>query len=730
MPLRRYSEAEVILSERRRLEMPLLVTVWLGVLAFCLAEGTVFYAVAATAAVGVNAWAVRRRHEVYVQRAFVNIGVLLATVVLVIELLGPNDGMLRPLGHYLILIQLCKLFERKGNRDYVQLLAMSGLLTVVASILSSALAFALVVLVYLGALCYTSMVFTLKRGLDAVGRARLDGEQHPLSPRLLAWNAIRDWPGAALRRRLGVLLAAILATGAVMFLVTPRTGRGLGGQSGARRPAQGGFPSQIRLGEPGEIYLSDAIVMRVTVAGAEPVGVPRYFRGRTFEVYADSTWSTSPAGPPRYAAAPVGETVVQDVEMNASLLPTLFAIAEPIRCDAAGGTVQFDAANRMTLTQRRHIGKRVDYRVWSLPPDNDEAVARLERIARTPAAGDDPTEGVEITPRVDALAERWAGDLARRRDATQRGPRRDRLDVRIAERIADKLAERCAYTLDLSDAEPDRDAVEDFLFHLRKGHCEYFAAAQVVLCRALGVRARLAGGFRSDGAADGRHVLRGRDAHAWAEVYTPSTHWRIVDPAPRRRLDPPRAWHAPLTGLWRNVQTWWRERVVGYDADARRRTGRWFADVFAAIYAAAAGVVRSVVRSVVNLLAFGVIDRAMRYVVAAVTFVAAVVLAAVIGRVVRRELRYRRHLRHGVALPWQTLRFFARLMRLLERHGIERRDDRTPRELTDEAARRLDLPADALDDLVDLYYRLRWGHATVSLARVRAAEQQVADLAE
>ena len=50
MPVRTFSEAEVVLSHRRRVEVPLLATVWLGVAAFALAEGSAFYFLATTLA--------------------------------------------------------------------------------------------------------------------------------------------------------------------------------------------------------------------------------------------------------------------------------------------------------------------------------------------------------------------------------------------------------------------------------------------------------------------------------------------------------------------------------------------------------------------------------------------------------------------------------------------------------------------------------------------------------
>jgi hypothetical protein len=76
------------------------------------------------------------------------------------------------------------------------------------------------------------------------------------------------------------------------------------------------------------------------------------------------------------------------------------------------------------------------------------------------------------------------------------------------------------------------------------------------------------------------------------------------------------------------------------------------------------------------------------------------------------------------------MRFFARLLAALERRGLQRRPEQTPREFLRGAAGELSLPGGVLEDLADLYYTLRWGRLRVPEERVRAAEEQVRDLAE
>ena len=86
MPTAPFSDVEIALKARRRLERPLLLTIWISGIMLSMAEGNVFYLLAISFAVVINLVAVQRASEIFVRRIFVNIGVLLSTVVLALEL--------------------------------------------------------------------------------------------------------------------------------------------------------------------------------------------------------------------------------------------------------------------------------------------------------------------------------------------------------------------------------------------------------------------------------------------------------------------------------------------------------------------------------------------------------------------------------------------------------------------------------------------------------------------
>src|SRR5688572_15529149 len=65
----------------------------------------------------------------------------------------------------------------------------------------------------------------------------------------------------------------------------------------------------------------------------------------------------------------------------------------------------------------------------------------------------------------------------------------------------------------------ERTALGRFLLENRTGHCEYFAAATVLLLRAAGVPARYAVGYSVQELKGDKYVVRERHAHAWALAY-------------------------------------------------------------------------------------------------------------------------------------------------------------------------------------------------------------------
>lgn len=730
MPLLAYTAADVVVSERKRLERPLMLLVWLSVVVFGLAEGNAWCILAGTVVAGVKLAGVQLGKEIYLRRLLVNAGVLLATAATLLDLLVGLRDPLTGLAHYVILILLCKVFERCANRDYAQILALCMLIMVASAIFCEQLWFAVLLAVQLCLLCYVAMVLALKRGLDAAAASRLRGEAAPMAPHRVAWNVRRDWPAGALRRRGAVVLAAMLLTGVGTFLIAPRVrslpGAIAGESAEQKNSSNGSFSGTVTLGDAKTIVLRDNLVMQLEVQTNPPGGTwSGYLRGQVFAEYHDSSWSrtgfrgdSSPmAGLPEpNAPAPPG-MVLQKVHMVSSLLPVLFAAAPAAWVEVAADQrgPGMNAAGELRLNDRTARNRWVDYTVCSY----NQAIS-------LPSAP--PHRGnIVVQPAVRELARQWCSDLL---DQRAKSPaKRDELDLAIARRLADRLREGYRYSLDLSKCNPQRDGVEDFLFYMKQGHCEYFASALTSMCHAMGVQAHLAGGFLVDlHSGKDRYEVAERDAHAWTEVYTPTSGWVIVDATPGgvpQAVAKP--WWMPLASMWEELHQSWQQNVINYDDRARRHVMAHIQAVWLSVRDAGAWVGQVLSRGLESLLS-GRLDGAVIWMAALLGLASAGTQGVLLARRVRRRRGTLKDLRRRLGPSWRRVSFLGAFFRALHRRGLPLTPTQTPQELAARAHRELGLPTGDLDDVIRFYYRLRWGDAALDAAPLDAARQAVARL--
>lgn len=117
-----------------------------------------------------------------------------------------------------------------------------------------------------------------------------------------------------------------------------------------------------------------------------------------------------------------------------------------------------------------------------------------------------------------------------------------------------RALERSLRTLAYDEATPPpppgHDVVDYFLFESKRGYCEHFASAMVVMARALGIPARLVTGYSPGEAAEGGWLVRERNAHAWAELYFAGHGWVTFEATPavadRGRGEPTAVQPAPV----------------------------------------------------------------------------------------------------------------------------------------------------------------------------------------
>jgi transglutaminase-like putative cysteine protease len=118
--------------------------------------------------------------------------------------------------------------------------------------------------------------------------------------------------------------------------------------------------------------------------------------------------------------------------------------------------------------------------------------------------------------------------------------------------ITKYLREQIAYSASVEKAPENTDPLEWLLFEYKKGYCVYYATAETMMLRSLGIPARMTVGFSQGeySPETNRYLVRKLNAHAWPQVYFPDIGWVEFEPTGNQpELDRPIEEHNTLDPL-------------------------------------------------------------------------------------------------------------------------------------------------------------------------------------
>jgi transglutaminase-like putative cysteine protease len=294
-----------------------------------------------------------------------------------------------------------------------------------------------------------------------------------------------------------------------------------------------GLPRSHLLGSGPE--LSEQVVLVVQVPGASP-GAPQQpsilnprWRGLAYDRYSGRGWVTGRTETFRF---PAGEPLYQPD------LPALRPVAQSVRLylreSTGGGHLLYTAGNLARVDQDTEVARRSNQDLFGVLG----TAASYQAVSYVSLASEDQLRGAGqdypgwIQERYLSLPEGVpARVLGLGRDVTGTAP--TPYDRALA---IERFLRTIPYSLDIPVPPPDRDVSDYFLFDLRRGYCDYYATAMVVLARAAGLPARLVTGFAS-GAYDsgsGSFIVTAAEAHSWVEIFFPGYGWIEFEPTAGR----------------------------------------------------------------------------------------------------------------------------------------------------------------------------------------------------
>jgi transglutaminase-like putative cysteine protease len=303
------------------------------------------------------------------------------------------------------------------------------------------------------------------------------------------------------------------------------------------------FSQGLSLGRGSEI--SYAIVLQVNAPQPSPSGGNYYWQARVYDQYNNGLWTsnypyTFDVKPPQtilssliskgrttstfniYAYKDLGLLFYPSQVVSVNRQVTVYSLRTPEgvpdisllglpKTLFAGERYQV-LSNLSNVTVRELRDSSVNYPAWV-----------LDHYLQVPSA---------ITPRTLALAKQIKGDLTNPYD--------------ISEAVTNYLRENITYSRVIPPIPANQEPLDWFLFDLKEGFCNYYASAEVILLRSLGIPARMAVGYAqgdvvtapptpgapSEYVQFGPQVyqVREKDAHAWPEVYFPGAGWIEFEP--------------------------------------------------------------------------------------------------------------------------------------------------------------------------------------------------------
>lgn len=296
--------------------------------------------------------------------------------------------------------------------------------------------------------------------------------------------------------------------------------------------------------------LTDTVIMSVEAPPQAEAGVRYYWRARVYDTY-DGSWSstlteTRSLNPdaflefPEYQGRSTGEFTIKTLyplqNLNTPAQPLW--VSRPVEAQIAlnpDGTIDLGNFKAKPLLRAGDV-----YQV--------KASLTSATVADLRNAGQDYPSWVTdrylqlpetITPKTRQLAAQIASGLDNPYDITQA--------------VTDYLRSNLVYNETVPPVPNGQEPIDWILFDHRQAFCNYYATAEVILLRSLGIPSRLAVGYAEgerstpprpenipilpSGAVpeeatvtSGIYTVRHRDAHAWPEVFFPNIGWVEFEP--------------------------------------------------------------------------------------------------------------------------------------------------------------------------------------------------------
>lgn len=323
------------------------------------------------------------------------------------------------------------------------------------------------------------------------------------------------------------LVALAVPLMAVLFVLFPRVDGPLWGMPSDAYTAKTGLSDTMAIGSFTRVAESRELAFVARFENRLPPPDARYWRGPVLGRFDGRTWTQLPerrrAGAASLTVDPAS-AIDYTVTLEPSHRPWLLALDVPMT-ERSSGSLPMRLRSDLQLVGDRLVRDRIHYEARSYTRYRagvGESRARLQEWLELPPG---------FNPRTHALGARLQEEDARGRAAEPGSAEEVQRHLRLVDRVL-RMIRVDGFVYTLEPPALGRDAIDEFLLDTRRGYCEHFAAAFVVLMRVLDIPARVVTGYQGGeiNPVNGYLEVRQRDAHAWAEVWLADRGWMRVDP--------------------------------------------------------------------------------------------------------------------------------------------------------------------------------------------------------
>ncbi len=421
------------------------------------------------------------------------------------------EDILLPSIEALTLILSIRFLSKKSSREYFQIYLLSLLLLGSSSLFNISWIFLIRVLLMLICTIFAILLLTY---MKEVKEDSIDFERFINLFKVAIFISFVSIPLSAL-----------------FFVILPRTPVPLMDIGFSKTKT--GFSSTVNLGSVKDIEEDKTIIMRVKM---ERLSQELYWRVITFDTFDGKRWHKRVSE--KQNTTVYGEKINYTVTLEPFTEQYLPVLDYPLKIYMPEIFIEYPGTYRMKFSPE----KTIKYSATSFINYHLKESTVLSAYREIPES---------ISKNIINLTQEITKGVLRKQE--------------IAETILKFLG---SYQYSLKDLPTGEDSVEDFLFHKKKGNCEYFATAMALMLRIKGIPSRVVGGFKGGTYNEfgGYYIVRASDAHLWVEAWIDG-QWHRFDPSGKM-------YRTHESVIFHIIDYLWNSIVLDYDIKAQFKLAR------------------------------------------------------------------------------------------------------------------------------------------------------------